>query len=241
MKPLIIANWKENPTTQKEALELFNAVKNGLGETKNGQVVICPPFVYLPLLKGLPLGAQNVFYKENGAFTGEISALMLKDLRVKYVILGHSEVRKNLKETDEIINKKVKEVLAAKLIPMVCVGDQQGEDKPATLERQVSGALKNITAKDAKNVMIAYEPVWAIGTGKNCGIEETMSSMLLIRKIISKLYTKDLASMMKVLYGGSVDARNASSYIKEAGANGLLVGGASLDAQEFIKITKSIE
>lgn len=240
MKPLIVANWKMNPLTGKEAVKLFDSVKKGIRLIKKAEVIICPPFVYLPLLKGLTLGAQNVFYKENGAFTGEVSCSMLKDLKVEYVILGHSEVRKNLQETDEIINKKVKEVLAVKLTPIICVGEQQAEDKLATLEQQVSGALKNITAKDAKNVIIAYEPIWAIGTGKNCGIEETMSSMLLIRKMISKLYTKDLASSMKVIYGGSVDAKNANNYLKEAGANGLLVGGASLKPQEFIQIVKSV-
>ena len=241
MKPLIVANWKMNPLTGKDAVKLFELVKRGIKNTKKAEVVICPPFVYLPLLKGLVLGAQNVFYKEEGAFTGEVSCAMLKDLHVEYVILGHSEVRKNLQETDDIINKKIKEVLAASLTPILCVGEQEGEDKPAVLERQLSGAFKGITAKSTKDVIIAYEPVWAIGTGKNCGIEETMGSLLLIRKIISKLYTKDLASNMKVLYGGSVDAKNASSYINEAGANGLLVGGASLDAREFIEIVKSVQ
>lgn len=241
MKKLIVANWKMNPLTGKDAVKLFESVKKGIRGTKKTEVVVCPPFVYLPLLKGLTLGAQNVFYKENGAFTGEVSSSMLKDLNVEYVILGHSEVRKNLQETDEIVNKKVKEVLAAKLTPIICVGEQQGEDKLAVLEQQVSGTLKDITVKEAKNVVIAYEPVWAIGTGKNCGIEETMSSMLLIRKIISKLYTKNLASTMKIIYGGSVDAKNAGSYIKESGANGLLVGGASLKPQEFIHIVKSID
>lgn len=237
---IIVGNWKMNPSTEKEAVKLFDSIKKGVRSTKGAEVIICPPFVYLPLLKGLTLGAQNVFHKENGAFTGEVSSLMLKDLNVKYVILGHSEVRQNLQETDEIINKKVKEVLVAKLKSIICVGEQEEEDKPAVLEQQVIGALKGISAKDVKSIIFAYEPVWAIGTGKNCSIEETMSSMLLIRKIISKLYTKDLASHVKIIYGGSVDAKNAAPYINEAGANGLLVGGASLDTEEFVSIVKSV-
>ncbi|MSU60317.1 MAG: triose-phosphate isomerase [Candidatus Staskawiczbacteria bacterium] len=241
MRSLIIANWKMNPLTGKDAVKLFESVRKGIRGAKKAEVVICPPFVYLPLLKGLVLGAQNVFYKEQGAFTGEVSSSMLKDLKVEYIILGHSEVRKNLQETDEIINKKVKEVLEVKLTPIICVGEQQGGDKLAILEQQVSGALKGIPAKDAKNTIIAYEPVWAIGNGNNCSIEETMSSLLLIRKIISKLYTKNLASSMKVIYGGSVDSKNANSYINEAGANGLLVGGASLKPVEFIQIVKSVD
>ena len=122
-----------NPLTGKDAVKLFESVKKGIRGAKKVEVIICPPFVYLPLLKGLVLGAQNVFYKENGAFTGEVSSSMLKDLNVKYVILGHSEVRKNLQETDEIINKKVKEVLIARLTPIICVGEQESEDKPSIL------------------------------------------------------------------------------------------------------------
>ncbi len=240
MKTLIVGNWKCNPTSQKEALELFNSIKNGVKNTK-AEVVICPPFLYLSQLKGLTMGAQNVFFKENGAFTGEVSPLMLKDLGIKYVILGHSEVRQHLHETDEIINKKVKEVLAVKLTPIICVGEKQGQDKPAVLEQQVLGALKNVLAKDVKNMVIAYEPVWAIGSGKNCSIEETMGSLLFIRKIISKIYNKNLAFGMKIIYGGSVNSSNAFIYIKDAGANGLLVGGASLDAKEFIKIVKLVQ
>jgi len=253
MKKLIVANWKMNPDNAKEAKKLFDAVKKGAKNVKNVEVVICPPFVYLNLLKGLTLGAQNVFYKEKGAFTGEVSALQLRDSKVKYVIIGHSESRKYLNETNEIINKKIKECLNEKLKPILCVGETNEEkkmDKKGTsssqtkaevLEKQIIEGLKNITKKEVKNIVIAYEPVWAIGSGDNCSIDETMSSILFIRKVVYKLYNRAIADNTRVLYGGSVEPDNSASYIKNAGANGLLVGGASLLAEEFIKIIKSIE
>ncbi len=241
MKTLIVANWKLNPNSQKDALHLFGAIKKSITKIKNVEVVVCPPFVYLSLFKGMILGAQNVFYKEKGAFTGEVSTSMLKDLKVEYVILGHSEVRKYLNETDEIINKKIKSTLDANLTPILCVGENEGEEKSQVLQKQITEGLKNIISKDAINLVIAYEPVWAIGTGKNCSPDETMSSIILIRSIIAKLYNRELATKIKILYGGSVKSENSASYIKEAGANGLLVGGASLDPEEFIKIVKSVE
>ena len=239
-KKLIVANWKMNPSTEKEARELFDAVKNGVKNTKNAEVVICPPFIYLPLLQGLSLGAQNISFKEKGAFTGEVSPKQIKDLGVEYVIVGHSEARKNLNETNEIINKKLKEALTAKLKPILCVGEQEGEDKLVVLEEQLTRALHGIVNLKSKilNLVIAYEPVWAIGTGKNCSVEETIQSVLLIKKIIAKI-NKDLVDGVKILYGGSVNSINAGSYLAETNIDGLLVGGASLNAGEFIKIVKS--
>lgn len=241
MKKLIVANWKENPTTQQEAKELFELVKKEVKGIKHAEVVICPPFVYLPLFANLTLGAQNVSYQEKGAFTGEVSALMLKDLKVKYVIVGHSEARKYLNETDEIVNKKVKEVLAVKLKPILCIGENTGENKRQVLEKQLADGLREIINHKSEilNVVIAYEPIWAIGTGNNCSIEETKKSVLLIREIIAKLYNKSVSKNMIVLYGGSVNPKNSGLYIKDAGISGLLVGGASLNTQEFIEIVKS--
>lgn len=244
MKTLVVANWKLNPATQKEAKNLFEEVKNRVRNAKNVEVVICPPFVYLPsvvLKKGkLVLGAQNVFFREKGAFTGEVSPLMLKDLNVKYVIIGHSETRKHLGETNEIINKKINEALTAKLKPIFCVGENEREDKFSVLDNQIKEGLKGILGKDIKNVVIAYEPVWAIGTGKNSSVDETLSSILFIRKIIKKLYNIKAAENIKILYGGSIDHSNAALYVKEGGANGLLVGGASLNGKEFADIVKSV-
>lgn len=236
VKKLIVANWKMNPASQKSAKRLFEAVKKSVRKVKNTEVVVCPPFIYLSLLKGLPLGAQDVFHENEGTFTGEISPLMLKDLGVKHVIVGHSERRMYFGETDEMINKKIKATLREKLKPIFCIGENIGEDKTTVLERQMNGGLSEIAPKDFKKIVIAYEPVWAIGTGNNCSINETMSSILLIRKIISKLYGKKSASAAKIIYGGSVDSGNAGLYLREAGASGLLVGGASLDAEEFIRI-----
>ncbi len=236
MKALIVANWKENPVTQKEAVELFNTVEEGVGKVTNVEVVICPPFVYLPLLSGLTLGAQNVSYEEKGAFTGEVSPLMLKDLKVTYVIVGHSEARRNLHETDETVNKKVRECLGISLKPILCVGENMGENKKEVLEKQITEGLKNVPEEQLKNVVIAYEPIWAIGTGRNCSIEETQESVLMIKKIILKLYDKKIKNAVTILYGGSVTSKNSEEYIKDGGVNGLLVGGSSLNAEDFVKI-----
>ncbi len=248
MKNLIVVNWKMNPASQKEAKILFDKVKKQV-KIKKTEVVVCPPFIYLSSLisikGGLIMGAQNCFWEEKGAFTGEISALQLRNLKVGYVIIGHSERRKYFNETDDQINKKIKKALAVKLKIILCVGETKGErengKKSEVLEKQITENLKNISVKEMNNIVIAYEPVWAIGTGNNCSVDETMSSILFIRKVIWKLYNREIADNMKILYGGSVKSDNSFLYTKKSGANGLLVGGASLDAEEFAKIVKSAE
>jgi len=246
MKNLIVANWKCNPTTQKEAQSLFGRIKKGIKSTK-AEVVICPPFVYLSQLKGLSLGAQNIYFEDKGAFTGEISAPQLRDLKVNYVILGHSERRKYFSETDNQINKKIKKTLGAKLKVILCIGENKHEwrdgKKSEVLEKQITEGLQGVSSSkfQVSSLVIAYEPIWAIGTGDNCSVDETMSSVLFIRKVISKLYNRKIADNMRILYGGSVKNNNALSYIKSSGANGLLVGSASLNAIEFIKIVSSIK
>lgn len=243
MKSLIVANWKLNPINQKETKTLFEKIKRGTKNIKNTEVVVCPPFVYLSLLKGLTLGAQNVYFEEKGAFTGEVSALMLADFKINYVIIGHSERRKYFNETDEQINKKIKKSLSVKLKPILCIGETAEERdsnrRAEVLERQITEDLKGVKKEEIKNIVIAYEPVWAIGTGNNCSVDETMGSILFIRKIISKLYKREIADNLRIIYGGSVKSENSGSYIKSAGANGFLVGGASLNAEEFVKIVKS--
>jgi len=243
MKPLIVANWKLNPLSQKEAKKLFDKVKKQKSKLKNADIVICPPYVYLPLLKGLSIGAQNVYLEEKGAFTGEISASMLKDLKIEYVILGHSERRKYFLENDEVVNKKVKKALSFNLKPIFCIGETAQErdsgKKSEVLERQLREGLKSVTKEEMKKVSVAYEPVWAIGTGNNCSVDETMTSVLFIRKILTSIFNRQTADTTKILYGGSVKSENSGPYIKNGGANGLLVGGASLNAEEFIKIIKS--
>jgi len=238
MKNLIAANWKMNPNSQKEAKEIFDAIREGT-KGLDPEVVVCPPSVYL-YASGfgegiIAMGAQNVYFEEKGAFTGEISAGMLKDLGIEYVIIGHSERRKYFGETDETVNKKIKIALAVGLKIIFCVGEtaeeRDGGKKNEVLKRQVQNGLKDVF--DIDNVNVAYEPVWAIGTGNNCGVAETKEALDFIRQLVKK--------DTRILYGGSVKSENSGEYIKDAGANGLLVGGASLNADEFVKIIKSAE
>ncbi len=255
MKPLIVANWKCNPTSSKEAKELFDSVKKGIKNIKSTEVVICPPFVYLSLLVssasafakgfgGLAFGSQNCFWEEKGAYTGEISATMLKNLGVEYVIIGHSERRKYFRETDEEINKKIKKAVGVGLKVILCVGESAEEwkqgKKSQILKFQLKNDLNKITRNEIKNIAIAYEPVWAIGTGNNCSVDETMKSTLFIRQTLTNLYNREVADKTRILYGGSVNSENSGPYIKEALANGLLVGGASLKTDEFVRIVKSV-
>ncbi len=226
-KSLIIANWKMNPQTLAEANRIFSSIEKGLRKIKNkkAEVVICPPFQYLSVINNqlsiIKLGGQNCFWEEKGAFTGEVSPGMLKDLGCKYVIVGHSERRKYFQETDELVNKKIKAALENNLNVILCV------DKVSQIKKDIKGLSK----KQFKNLVLAYEPVFAIGTGRPCSIEKARKMSALIRKT--------LKTNIPILYGGSVNSKNARGYLKEAGMNGLLVGGASLDPQEFIKIIKA--
>jgi len=248
MKPLIIANWKCNPTTLQGAKKLFDLVKNGLRGIKNAEVIICPPFTFLSNLKiqdlAFKLGAQNCFYEEKGAFTGEISPPMLKSLGCQYVILGHSERRRYFSESDETINKKLKVAIKAKLKPIFCIGEsQEGRKRNKTqtvLKRQIEKGLKGIKEKEIKNIILAYEPVWAVGTGKACLPNEAKIVSLFLRKIITRNYSSAISKKLPILYGGSVNSENAKDYIFKAGMSGLLIGGASLNAKEFVKIVKEV-
>lgn len=220
MKFLIIANWKCNPATLTEARRLFNSIKKGIKKFKNTETAICPPFVFLPLLTSKTqnpkpkLGGQDCFWEKSGAFTGEISPKMLKNLGCEYVIIGHSERRKYQKETDEMINKKTKAALNSGLKPILCI------ENLFQLKRRLKGI--------SKKVIIAYEPVFAIGTGRPCPPEKAKKM-------------RDKIKYPAVLYGGSVNSQNAVNYVKEAGFQGLLVGGASLNPKEFVAIAKNID
>ncbi len=250
MKPLIIANWKCNPTTLKAAKGLFNSIQKGLRDVKKAKVVICPPFIYLSNLKisksqNLVLGVQNVFWEQKGAFTGEISPQMLKDLGCQYVIVGHSERRKHLNETDEMINKKIKALVKAKLQPIFCVGESEEERKKGQtiqiLKSQIEKGLKEISRKEIKNIVLTYEPIWAISTStnrKDCPPEEAQMMSLLLRKILAKKYGRGGVNRTPILYGGNVNSKNIRLYIDEAQMDGVLVGGASLGSKEFLKIVK---
>lgn len=248
MRSLVVANWKCNPQTLGEAKRLFNLVKRGLKKIRNVEVAICPPFVYLSGIKstvsGIKLGGQNCFWKEKGAYTGEVSPKQLSSLGCCYVILGHSERRGYFGETDEVVNKKIKAAILTKLNPIFCIGETKKEREKGQTEEilnsQIKKGLKKILRREIKNLVVAYEPVWAIGTGKPCDVEEAQKMGLLARKIIAKIYSFSIADNLRILYGGSVNSKNASSYIKEANFQGLLVGGASLDSKEFIKIVKVV-
>jgi triosephosphate isomerase len=249
MKKLIVANWKMNPVNREKARKLLNSLKKRLTNIKKAEIVICPPFVYLPILaegsffKTFKLGAQDCFWKTEGPFTGEVSPGMLKDLRVSYVIVGHSERRKTLSETDEMISEKVSGVLKAGLYPLLCVGETKKErEKGRTFEvlrRQIKIGLKKVKKTEIKKVVIAYEPVWAIGTGEHCRVKEATEAVLFFKKTIISLFGRR-ARDVKVLYGGSVNSKNSSDYLKEPWIDGLLLGRASLDALEFAKILKNV-
>lgn len=228
-KLLIVANWKMNPQTLAEARRLFDSIKNGIKNVKNVEVVTCPPFVYLSALKSeimgsssaISFGGQSCFWEEKGAFTGEVSATMLKNLGCRYVIIGHSERRRYLKETDEMVNKKIKTALKNDLKPVLCVENVS----------QIKNGLEGISQEELKNVAIAYEPVFAIGTGKPCSPQKAEK----MRKAIKSAINANIS----ILYGGSVNSQNADDYIRKAKFQGLLVGGASLNPEEFIKIVKN--
>jgi len=250
MNSIIIANWKCNPLSLKEAENLFGTVCRKIKGAKNTQIVFCPPFIYFNSIdrkQNISLGAQDCFWEESGAFTGEISAKQLSDLKCDHVLIGHSERRKYFNETNEIVNKKMKAVLEKGLIPVLCVGEtreqRDREETQNVIETELSEGLAGINEAKlkVKGFAIAYEPVWAIGTGMPCDAEESQKMNLLIKKIISGMYSPAILKHLNVLYGGSVNAKNASSYIKEAGYNGLLVGGASLKPDEFSAIVKNCQ
>ena len=247
-KKIIIANWKCNPTTLKKAKNLFLSIKKEAKNISKVEIIICAPFVFLGLLdkkeKKIKLGAQNCFFEKEGAFTGEISPLMLKDIGVNFVILGHSERRRYFKETDEEINKKINLCLKEKLSPILCIGETEKERKQdktfKVLKKQIKIGLKGVSALKLQksDFFVAYEPVWAIGTGNFCNSQEAGKTAEFIRKFISSLYDEKTAKKIKILYGGSVNAKNAKDYLKDSRLDGLLIGGASLKAKEFKSIIK---
>lgn len=256
-KKLIIANWKMNPQTGKEAEKILVGYNEQL-KTKNlklkTDVVICPPFVFLNsvgnLLKAKShklkaiLGAQDIFWENppaGGAYTGEISPAMLEDLKCGYVIVGHSERRKYFGETDEMVNKKLSAALKAKLNVILCVGENYRENHneiPNIVEGQIASALVNVPKSAINKITVAYEPVWAIGTGIPDTPEGAMMAAVLIRKTAVGIFGPS-AKNLRVVYGGSVNAENAGNFINHEGIDGVLVGGASLDPVEFAKIIES--
>lgn len=243
-KPIIAGNWKMNKTLG-EAIELVNQIKEEANKT-DVEVVVCCPFTALSeVVKAregskLKVGAQNMHWEEEGAYTGEISANMLRDLGVDYVILGHSERRQYFKETDEIINKKLKKAMEKGLKPILCVGESLEEreaDKTfAVVKEQTLAGLEGLDKDQAKDLVIAYEPVWAIGTGKTATSEEANQVIGYIRSLLEDKYGSEISEEIRIQYGGSVKPSNASEIMNQVDIDGALVGGASLEARDFLEI-----
>lgn len=245
MKSLIAANWKMNKGI-KEAVSFVKDFKKLVKNAKNIDIVVCPPFTLLlklnELLKnsGIKLGAQNMHFEEKGAYTGEISPSMLKDAGCEYVILGHSERRQHFNETDDLINKKVKSALKNKLKPILCIGEtlqQRNNNKTIDIiKTQLENCLNNVNEYEMKSVVVAYEPVWAIGTGKNATPEQAEEAHKFIRSLLLKIYNKKISDNVKIIYGGSVKPENTKDLMAMKNINGALVGGASLDPKSFAEI-----
>jgi len=242
--PMIAGNWKMN-TTVSEAMVLVNEMRQELVEIEKVEKVVCPPFVSLfaikDLIKGtsIKLGAQNLYFEENGAYTGEISPLMLAEL-CDYVIIGHSERRQYFDETGEVVNNKMKSALKVDLTPILCIGEKLEENEAGKTEEVVTGQLDSSLAgvDYSGDFVIAYEPIWAIGTGRAATSQQANETVGLIRGYFSKLYSNEAAQNVRILYGGSVNATNATELMQQPEIDGALVGGASLKADDFLSIVR---
>ncbi|GMX58382.1 MAG: hypothetical protein MCSN_0360 [Candidatus Microsyncoccus archaeolyticus] len=247
MKYLIIANWKCNPGNERQAKQLFQVYKKQMRSCKNINLVVCPPFIFFSNLKekfkNIFLGVQDCFYKE-GAFTGEVSSQMIKSCGANYVIIGHSERRNIFKETDEEINKKVKSVLDNKMTPILCIGESEKQREEGetfeVIKRQIGEGLDKINRDKIKNVVLAYEPIWAIGTGESAEPEKMQEVKIFIKKLINNKYGAKTSELVKIIYGGSVDSNNINSYLSTSQMDGALIGGASLKKDEFSNILKKV-
>lgn len=244
MKKILAGNWKMNPINSEEAEELFSSVKKS-PQSPDVEVVIIPPAIYIPLFRdrGLRLGVQNLFHEAEGSYTGEISAPMAKNLGCKYAIVGHSERREYFNEDNELINKKIKACFQAGLVPILCVGEKKEERHEGktsqVIKKQLKEAFRNIEL-EGENFVVAYEPIWAIGSGEACKPETAFKMRLLIKKTLTEIFSREAVEDQSILYGGSADLGNCESYTQQADFDGLLVGGASLRAKEFSKMIQQI-
>jgi len=247
-KLIIAGNWKMNKTVA-EALDLVNGLKRELANVKEVDIVVCPPFTALSevskeiLNTNLRLGAQNMSEQNMGAFTGEIAAGMLKEFSVRYVILGHSERRQYQKETDELIARKALAVHAAALKPIVCVGETLAERESGLtekiVEQQVRGSLAGLSQEQMEETILAYEPVWAIGTGRNATSPQAQEVHAFIRHTLNQMFDETIAKRARIQYGGSVKPSNARDLMSQPDVDGALVGGASLEVRSFSDIIKN--
>ena len=247
-KIFIAGNWKMN-TTLSDAVELAKGVVAAVGSSSDVDVAICPPYVNLSAVyevikdSAVKLGAQDVHWEKHGAYTGKICCGMLKSVGVTYVIVGHSEQRTYFHETDETVNKKVRAVLDAGLLPIVCIGETLDERKSgkmeAVVETQTRGAFADISREDALKCTIAYEPVWAIGTGETATPRQADEAHKFVRKIVADIYDEDAAQSIRIQYGGSMKPDNARELLALADVDGGLIGGAALDAESFEGIIRA--
>ena len=248
-KLIIAGNWKMNKTVA-EALDLVRGLTIELANVKEVDIVVCPPFTALSEVskgiletKNIRLGAQNMSENNVGAFTGEIAAVMLKEFSVRYVILGHSERRQYQKESDALIAKKAAAAHAASLKPIVCVGEtlaeREGNQTEQVLDTQTRGSLAGLTKEQMAETVVAYEPVWAIGTGKTATTQQAQDAHAFIRGVIAKMFDDNVAKKVRIQYGGSVKPSNARELMSQPDVDGALVGGASLEARSFADIIKN--
>ncbi|MBN3038449.1 MAG: triose-phosphate isomerase [Candidatus Omnitrophica bacterium] len=246
-KPIIAGNWKLNKNI-KETVELLEALKKELADIKDVDIAVCPVFTSLvdaaKAIEGsnIKLGAQNVYWEDSGAYTGEIAPAMLKEIGCTYVIIGHSERRTYFGESNETVNKKIKAALVHGLLPIMCIGERLEEREQgktfAVLEDHLQGGLEGISADDMLKIIIAYEPVWAIGTGKTATPQQAQEAHKYIRDFLKKKYNEDIAAAVRIQYGGSVKPANISELMAQEDLDGALVGGASLKVDSFSQIVK---
>ena len=246
-KPIIAGNWKMNNTI-KEAVELVNGLKRELSNVETVDIVVCPAFTALSdvneitMDSNIALGAQNIFWEANGAFTGEIAPNMLVDAGCKYVIIGHSERRQYFAETNETVSKRIKAALSVGLKPIVCVGEVLAEREAGktfdVIKDHVTGSLAGLSNDDMRSIVLAYEPVWAIGTGKTATKEQAQEVHKYIRDLLKELFNDEVASETRIQYGGSVKPENIKELMSQEDLDGALVGGASLKIDSFSAIVK---
>jgi triosephosphate isomerase len=247
-KLIIAGNWKMNKTVA-EALDLVAGIKRDLSNVKEVDIVVCPPFTALSevskaiLNTNIRLGAQNMNEHQGGAYTGEIAAGMLKEFSVRYVVLGHSERRQYQRETDELISKKARAAHGASLKPIVCVGETLAEREAGKTEKvldtQVRGSLAGLAKEQMEETVVAYEPVWAIGTGKTASTAQAQEAHLFIRRLLGEIFGETVARKVRIQYGGSVKPSNARELMSQPDVDGALVGGASLEVRSFADIVKN--
>lgn len=247
-KKVIAGNWKMNKLLG-EAEGFVDQVKDRVPDADQVESVICAPFPFLASMvkraEGSPvkIGAQNMYVEEKGAFTGEVSPVMLKDLGVSYVILGHSERRELFHETDEMVNQKVKAAFTHDLIPIICVGEtleqRENHETMSHIESQVKKALEGLSEEQVKQIIIAYEPIWAIGTGKTASAEDANEVCAHIRKVVAETVSSDAAEAVRIQYGGSVKPANIDELLAQSDIDGALVGGASLEADSYLQLVEA--